>query len=73
MRSWAGVGVNLTIRRGKGTQLFEGITQDSYTDLVVRLTPRENPPEGQGPVGWGLRIIRIFLSKSAQCSVLSAQ
>ncbi len=54
MRSWAGVGVNLTVRRGKGTQLLEGITQDSYTDLVVRLTPRENPPEGQGPVGVGI-------------------
>lgn len=51
MRSWAGVGVNLTIRRGKGTQLLEGITQDSYTDLAVRVTPRESPPEGQGPVG----------------------
>lgn len=54
IRSWAGVEVNLTIRRGKGTQLLEGITQDSYTDLVVRVTPRENPPEGQGPVGVGI-------------------
>ncbi len=51
MRSWAGVEVNLTVRRGTGTQLLEGITQDSYTDLAVRVTPRENPPEGQGPVG----------------------
>lgn len=71
MRSWAGVGVNLTIRRGNGTQLLEGITQDSYTDLVIRVTPRENPPEGQGPVGVGIADYPYLLMQ--KCSALSPQ
>ena len=69
MRSWAGVEVNLTVRRGKGTQLLEGITQDSYTDLAVRVTPRENPPEGQGPVGVGIADYPYITVE--KCSVFS--
>ncbi len=71
MRSWAGIEVNLTVRRGKGTQLLEGITQDSYTDLAVRMTPRENPPEGQGPVGVGIADYPYLLMQ--KCSTLSPQ
>ena len=71
MRSWAGLEVNLTVRRGKGTQLLEGITQDSYTDLAVRVVPRENPPEGQGPVGVGIADYPYLLMQ--KCSTLSPQ
>jgi len=71
MRSWAGLEVNLTVRRGNGTQLLEGITQDSFSDTVVKLTPRENPPEGQGPVGVAIADFPYLLMQ--KCSALSPQ
>lgn len=69
MKSWAGLEVNLMVRRGQGTQLLEGITQDSYTDLAVRLIPRENPPEGQGPVGVAIADYPYLLTQ--KCSTIS--
>lgn len=51
MRSWAGISVNLTIERGPGVALLEGIAEGPKEELVVSLVPRINPPEGQGPTG----------------------
>ena len=73
MRSWAGLEVNLTVRRGKGTQLLEGITQDSFSDTVIKVTPRENPPEGQGPVGVGIADYPYISVEKCQMSDVKCQ
>jgi regulator of sigma E protease len=49
--SWKGIGVNLTVQRGKGVQLFEGIAEQNISQTVVNVVPREKPPEGQGALG----------------------
>lgn len=51
MKSWAGIEVNLTVRRGKEMPLLEGIIEQTVEDRQIRLTPRINPPESQGPIG----------------------
>ena len=70
MRSWAGLEVNLTVRRG-GMKLLEGIAELGVEEKVMRITPRENPPSGQGPVG--VAIAEFPYLEMKQCSVLSAQ
>src|SRR3989344_4440508 len=40
MRSWAGVGVNLTVERGPGTPLFEGIVGGPKETTQVYIVPR---------------------------------
>jgi regulator of sigma E protease len=54
MKSWAGIGVNLTVERGGGVMLFEGIAEKEVEVANIYLIPRANPPEGQGPVGVGI-------------------
>lgn len=51
VKSWAGVGVNLTVERGPVTILFEGIAEGEVKKTVVNAIPRANPPEGQGSLG----------------------
>lgn len=51
MRSWGGIKVNLTVQRGTGTSLLEGIVQREIQQIMVEVVPRLNPPEGQGPLG----------------------
>ncbi len=51
MKSWAGLGVNLTIERGEGIQLFEGLAEQKTQRFVVNLIPRVNPPKDQGALG----------------------
>lgn len=51
MRSWAGLEVNLSVERGKGVPLLEGITEGTTEQVALAVTPRLNPPEGQGPLG----------------------
>ncbi len=51
MRSWAGLAVNLTVERGPGVPLLEGIASNHSSTQIITLTPRLNPPEGQGPLG----------------------
>ncbi len=51
MRSWAGLAVNLTVERGPGVPLLEGIAPKHVTTQVITVTPWLNPPEGQGPLG----------------------
>lgn len=51
MKSWGGIGVDITVERGKGTTLFEGIYEKEAESRVVRIVPRTNPPEGQGAIG----------------------
>ena len=51
MKSWAGMGVNLTIERGQGTVLFEGVFEKNIEQKTINIVPRVNPPEGQGALG----------------------
>lgn len=51
MKSWAGVGVNLTGERGENLYLFEGIVSQKAETFVISAVPRVNPPEGQGALG----------------------
>jgi regulator of sigma E protease len=51
IKSWAGVGVNMTVERGPVTVLFEGIAEGPVERSVANAVPRENPPEGQGSLG----------------------
>jgi len=69
MRSWAGVGVNLTVLRGSGTPLFEGIIENGTEVVQVRVVPRANPPEGEGPLGVGIADFPYL--RTNKCSVTS--
>ena len=51
MRTWGGLGVKLDIESGEGIILFEGIASSQKNVREVYVTPRANPPEGQGPLG----------------------
>lgn len=66
MRSWAGLEVNLTVRRG-GMKLLEGIAELGVEEKVMRIKPRENPPTGQGPVG--VAIAEFPYLVMSQCSM----
>ena len=66
MRSWAGLEVNLTVRRG-GMKLLEGIAELGVEEKVMRIKPRENPPLGQGPVG--VAIAEFPYLEMKRCSV----
>ena len=70
MRSWAGLEVNMTVRRG-GMKLLEGIAELGVEEKVMRIKPRENPPSGQGPVG--VTIAEFPYLEMKQCLVLSAE
>lgn len=69
MRSWAGLAVNLTIERGLGTALLEGIAEANIESLVVTVTPRLNPPSGQGPLG--VKIGDFPYLQVQKCSIFS--
>lgn len=51
MKSWAGIGVNLTVERGENLYLFEGIASKNARTFVVNAVPRVKPPEGEGALG----------------------
>ena len=51
MKSWAGIGVNITVERGDNLYLFEGIASKNAETFVVNAVPRVKPPEGQGALG----------------------
>lgn len=72
MRSWAGIPVNLTVERGKGIFLLEGITENSNAQKInISVTGRVNPPEGQGPLGVGIADFPYL--QVAKCSMLNAK
>ena len=51
MKSWAGVGVNLTVERGDNLYLFEGVARKNAKTVAVNAVPRARPPEGEGALG----------------------
>lgn len=71
MRSWAGLSVNVTVERGRGTFLFEGIAEGEKKTLDLRVVPRMNPPEGQGPLG--VAIASYPYLESTKCQGLSVK
>ena len=71
MRSWAGVGVNLTVARGPGTALFEGIVLGPSQVLTVYVVPRADPPEGKGPLGVGIADFPYL--QTQKCNVASTE
>lgn len=70
MRSWGGIRLRLTIQRGAGTSLLEGIAQRDIQQSEVEIIPRLNPPEGQGPLG--VRIGDFPYLEVQQCQELGA-
>ncbi|MDO8488184.1 MAG: M50 family metallopeptidase [bacterium] len=71
MRSWAGIKVNLTVERGLGTPLLEGIAERGTKRETIVVTPRLNPPEGQGPLG--VRIADFPYLQMRECSLVNGQ
>ncbi len=71
VKSWAGVGVNMTVERGDNLYLFEGIVSKNRETLVVNAVPRLNPPEGQGALG--VVVAGYPYLESAKCKVQSAK
>lgn len=70
MRSWAGVPVNLTVERGRGIFLLEGITENTNIQKInISVTGRINPPQGQGPLGVGIADFPYL--QVEKCSVFS--
>ncbi len=70
MRSWAGIPVNLSIERGQGISLLEGIVENGQGQkLNLLVTGRVNPPEGQGPLGVGIADFPYL--QIERCSVFS--
>ena len=71
MRSWGGIRLRLTVQRGAGTSLLEGIAQRDIQQSEVEIIPRLNPPEGQGPLG--VRIGDFPYLEVQQCQQLGAK
>ena len=71
VKAWAGLGVNLTIERGPGTALFEGIVEGQTERRVVNVVPRVDPPPGQGAVG--VVITTYPYLRTQKCSMLNVQ
>lgn len=72
MRSWAGVPVNLTVERGRGIFLLEGITENTNIQKInISVTGRINPPQGQGPLGVGIADFPYL--QVDKCSMLNVQ
>lgn len=69
VRSWAGTGVNLTVQKGAGTPLFEGIVEGRVEQRVVNMVPRANPPEGEGAMGVVLAVYPYW--ETEFCSLTS--
>lgn len=68
MSSWAGLGVNVTLERGKVLPLFEGpVIQESKRQTIF-VTPRVKPPTGQGPLG--LVVTTVPYLRVNKCSAL---
>ncbi len=51
VKSWSGLGVNITVERGKTKALFEGLLEQDKEVKEIYVVPRKNPPEGQGALG----------------------
>lgn len=71
MRSWAGLSVNLTVQRGEGIYLLEGIAQEKVEEKVIAVVPDVKPPEGRGPLG--VRIGEFPYLETEKCVALSAK
>jgi regulator of sigma E protease len=71
MKSWAGVAVNVTIERGQGVPLFEGVWLKNPIQRTISVVPRKDPPTGQGPLG--VAIAQYPYIDSEQCSVINVQ
>ncbi len=71
IKSWAGLPVNLTVERGAGVPLLEGIWQKENSTHIVHAVPRLNPPVGQGALGVGIADYPYLVTE--KCAVLSAQ
>ncbi|TSC83489.1 MAG: membrane-associated zinc metalloprotease [Microgenomates group bacterium Gr01-1014_16] len=71
IKSWAGVGVNLKIRRVEPVYLFEGIWEKQAREFVVTVVPRENPPEGQGALGVRLSLYPYLITEKCVMSDVS--
>lgn len=71
MKSWGGVQVHLTVQRGKGVPLFEGVWMTNAHTQVITVTPRVNPPKGEGAIGVGIADYPYL--QTQKCTVLSAK
>ncbi len=71
MKSWAGLKVNITLESGAGVPLFEGVWSRKNERKVIQVTPRANPPEGEGALGVGLGEYPYLITE--KCSVLSVR
>jgi regulator of sigma E protease len=63
--------VNITIETGPGVTLFEGVIEKNTVRKTILVTPRINPPEGQGALGVGLSMWPYV--QTVQCQVLGAK
>ena len=70
MKSWGGVGVNLTVERGDNLYLFEGVARKNAKTVAVNAVPRVKPPEGEGALG--VVVASYPYLQSTRCEVLSA-
>lgn len=51
IKSYGDTGVIVTVERGRGTPLFEGIVEKVDSEIDLYMKPRSNPPDGQGALG----------------------
>lgn len=51
VKSWAGLGVNITVERGDTTVLFEGLLEKNVEQKTIYVVPRKDPPVGEGALG----------------------
>ena len=71
MRAWGGLDVNLTLERGSGTPLFEGIVEGEIQRQILSVVPRKNPPEGKGALG--VMISAYPYLTTEKCSMTNVQ
>lgn len=69
MKSWGGVGVNITLERGATQALFEGLIEKEKSTIVINVVPRSNPPPHEGAVG--VAISPVPYIETLKCNMLS--
>ncbi len=69
MKSWAGTAVNVRIERGDNINLFEGVLQRNSTQQLITVTPRKDPPAGQGALGVAISQTPFLVTQ--KCSILN--
>lgn len=69
MKSWGGIGVNLTVEQGQTQALLEGLIEKNTTQNNVYLIPRANPPPHEGAIG--VAITPVPYIETLKCNMLS--